>query len=50
MSINRITVRVVGLAVGILIGVFFGALIEVGATSQNAGAAAAVAIAIGGIG
>jgi len=51
MSIKRIAVRVVGLAVGILIGVFFGALIEVGGTSQNAGAAAAaVAIAIGGIG
>lgn len=51
MSINRIAVRVVGLAVGILIGVFFGALIDVGGTSQNAGAAAAaVAIAIGGIG
>ena len=51
MSINRIAVRVVGLAVGILIGVSFGALIEVGGTSQNAGAAAAaVAIAIGGMG
>lgn len=51
MSIYRIAVRVVGLAVGILIGVVFGALIEVGGTSQNAGAAvAAVVIAIGAIG
>ncbi len=51
MDIFRIAVRVVGLAAGILIGVFFGALIEVGSTSQNAGAAlAVVAIAIGGVG
>lgn len=51
MSMYRIAVRVVGLTVGIMIGVVFGAVIEIGGTSQNAGAAAvAVAIAIGGIG
>lgn len=51
MSIYRIAVRVVGFTAGILIGVLFGALIDVGGASQNAGAAAVVVvIAIGGIG